>query len=148
MRKLHTWVLIADGGRARIVAHVAGARSLREVAGRRFEADHRSTHELVDDRQPRMYASTGERRSAIEPRQDPHRALKAAFANKLADVLADDQAAKAFDRLVIVAPPVLLGDLRSALSPAVKATVVAELDKDLTRTPDRELLAHLEDVLG
>ncbi len=37
-----------------------------------------------------------------------------------------------FDRLIIVAPPPTLGELRRALSPAVRAHIYGELGRDLT----------------
>ncbi len=46
---------------------------------------------------------------------------------------------KAFDRLMIVAPPFALGDLRAALSEQMKPHIYAELGKDLTKTPAAEL---------
>ena len=42
---------------------------------------------------------------------------------------------KAYDRLVIVAPPKALGDLRAALSAHVRPLIYAELDKDLVKIP-------------
>jgi protein required for attachment to host cells len=56
-------------------------------------------------------------------------------------------AEKAYDRLVIVAPPKALGDLRAALSEQVKPHVYAELDKDLVKTPTAELPQHLGAVM-
>jgi len=48
----------------------------------------------------------------------------------------------------LVAAPSALGDLRAALSPEVPATVVAEVPKDLTKTPDAAVAGHLKDVLA
>ena len=53
----------------------------------------------------------------------------------------------AYDRLVLVAPPTALGDLREALSDPVRSLVRAELDKDLTKIPVAELPSHLGAVL-
>ena len=55
---------------------------------------------------------------------------------------------KAFDRLVIVAPPVALGDLRAGAVRAREAALYAELGKDLTKTPAAELPEHLAAVLA
>jgi protein required for attachment to host cells len=41
--------------------------------------------------------------------------------------------------LVIVAPPRILADLRRALHPDVKARVVAEINKDLSKHPVWEI---------
>ena len=48
----------------------------------------------------------------------------------------------------LVAPPKMLGDLRAELTEAVRAVLYAELDKDLTKTPVKELPGHLGAVLA
>ena len=69
-------------------------------------------------------------------------------AHQLADVLASRLRSKAYDRLVIVAAPSALGDLRAAISEQVRAKVTGEVAKDLTKTPDGEVAGHLKDVLS
>jgi protein required for attachment to host cells len=83
----------------------------------------------------------------MEPHADAHRELKKKFARQLADALAAELERKSYDHLVIVAPPVALGDLREALSEPVRAKVTGEVPKDLTKTPDPEVAGHLADVL-
>ena len=46
---------------------------------------------------------------------DPHRELKKKFAHELADMLARSLEQNAYDRLIIVAPPGALGDLRATV---------------------------------
>ena len=53
----------------------------------------------------------------------------------------------AFDRLVLVAAPATLGDLRAMISKRVAALVVGEIQHDLTKTPNSEVGPHLKDVL-
>jgi protein required for attachment to host cells len=79
----------------------------------------------------------------MESPSDPHREQKRQFARRIADALETRQAAKGFDRLVVVAPAVTMGDLRAALPDKVKAAVSAEVVADLTNTPVSELPAHL-----
>ena len=43
------------------------------------------------------------------------------------------------DAIVLVAAPEFLGRLRQAIDPQVRALVVAEDDRDLSRLPDHEL---------
>jgi protein required for attachment to host cells len=66
----------------------------------------------------------------------------------LADALTEGWRDRAYDRLILVAAPSALGDLRAALSPEVRAKVVAEVPKDLTKTPDAAVVEHLSDVLA
>ncbi len=69
------------------------------------------------------------------------------MAKKLAGALKSKLAEKRYEHLVLVAPPVTLGDLRDALAKSVQARVVAELAQDLVKTPQSQLRRHLRDVL-
>jgi protein required for attachment to host cells len=147
MKPTRTWVLIADGARARILENDGPGHGLKAVDGLTFSTDHAATHDLVSDRQGRSFSSHGPGRSAIEPHSDPHRDLKAKFAHHLADVLAQRLEQHAYDRLVMVATPVTLGDLRAALSGPVRATIVGEVAQDLTKLPNDDVAPHIKHVL-
>ena len=147
MKPTTTWILIADGAHARLFANHGPGKGVEALDNRVQQGDHRPDHELVRDGLGRTFESAGDMRHAIEPRTDPHRELKRTYAKYLGRVLDQGLAERAYERLVIVAPPAALGDLRAALSERVKHTIYAELDKDLTRTPTAELPQHLGTVM-
>lgn len=147
MKPIKTWVLIADGARARVLENDGPGKGLTAIDRLVFKGDHAATHDIVDDREGRIHDSHGPGRSAIDARSDPHRELKRTFAHHLADVLAHELDGGAYDRLVIVATPVTLGDLRKQLPAKVAAKVTGEVHKDLTKTPNGEIASHLNDVL-
>ncbi len=147
MKPTRTWVLIADGARARLLENDGPGRGLHAVEGYVFSSDHAATHDLVSDREGRTHSSVGPGRSAVAAHSDPHRELKAKFAVHLADVLASSLEKRAFDRLVIVASPVTLGDLRAAIAGDVRARIVGEIAQDLTKTPNAEVGEHIKSVL-
>jgi protein required for attachment to host cells len=147
MKPTTTWILIADGARGRLFANRGPGKGL-ELLDESLDADHRATHDIVDDRLGRTHESVGASRHAISARHDPHRELKRDFAVRLAKMLDRRRSEHAYDRLVLVAPPSALGDLREALSDSVRSLVRAELDKDLTKTPIAELPEHLDAVLA
>jgi protein required for attachment to host cells len=101
------------------------------------------SRELGTDRPGRSFESVGSTRHAMESQSDPHREHKRQFAHRIADLLHERLHAKSFDRLVVAAPAVTMGDLRAALSDQVKAVIAAELVADLTKTPVAELPARL-----
>ena len=148
MKPITTWVLIADGAQARVLSNDGPGRGLKRVAGLTFEGDRRRTSEMVSDQRGRSFDSVGEGRHGMEPPTDPQRDAKASFAGELADMLDAKLAALAYDRLIVIAAPATLGDLRQAMSDHVAKTLHAELDKDLTNTPDPDIAKHLEDVLA
>lgn len=148
MKPTITWILIADGARAQIFANHGPGKGIEAVEGAAFKGNHRPDREIMSDKPGRSFESVGETRHAYESHHDPHDELKRKFAAELAAHLDARLGEKAFDRLIVVAPPQMLGDLRSELSQSVRAAVYAELDKDLTKTPAGELPKHLGEVLA
>lgn len=138
-----TWILIANGARARLVAAARehGRLAVDEIA--EFEFDHSPNRDLQRDKPARVFESHGEARHAVEPKSDPHREMKRDFAKEMSAHLSEALAGHRFERLVIVAPPVTLGDLRVALDEKVRAKVVAEVGSDLTKVPNASLGEHI-----
>jgi protein required for attachment to host cells len=147
MTLTRTWILVADGARARILCNDGPGKGLHAVEGCVFQGEHARTHEMMSDREGRMASSVGSARSAVQARSDPHRELKRKFAHKLADELALRLAQQAYGRLIIIAAPSVLGDLRHALSENVRDVLTGELAKDLTKTPDDEIASHVMHIL-
>jgi protein required for attachment to host cells len=143
MKPIRTWVLIADAARARIFENTGKGTGLTIVQDMTLDAELLPSHELGTDRPGRSFDSVGSGRHAMESPSDLHREQKRQFARRIAEAIAERQARRSFDRLVLVAPPVTMGDLRAALPDKVKSVVAAEVVADLTNTPMSELPAHL-----
>ena len=149
MRKTVTYILVADGARARLYANHGIGKGLQPVSGATHKADlHHHDRDFLTDKPGRAFNSVGSGRSAMEPPTEWHRFEKHKFAREMAKVLDAAAASKAFDRLILVAPPATLGDLRTELSDATRKMVTAELPKDLTRHAEQDLPQHLETVLA
>jgi protein required for attachment to host cells len=145
---MKTWILIADAAHARVLETHGHGKPLIPVPDFEMHADLPRSHDLGSDRPTRMQDSMGSTRHAVEPRSDPHRELKRTFAADVAERLEAAATAKSFDRLVIAAPPVMLGDLRHALHQRVKDMVVAEVAKDLVKIAGHDLPPHFADVIA
>lgn len=143
-----TWILVADGARARIISRVVegfGASADTTISEPyNFEEDRLPSRELAGERPTRVHDRFGPGRHAVEPKQTPNRKLVARFATEIADMLSDCLKARGFDRLIVVAPPAMLGDLRKSLSNHVRAKVIAEIDKDMTKAGIPEVMKHIE----
>lgn len=149
MKKTVTYVLVADGARARLYANHGVGKGLQPVSGATHKADlHHHDRDILTDKPGRAFSSVGSGRSAMEPHTDWHRFEKHRFAREMAKVLDAAAANKAFDRLILIAPPATLGDLRTELGEQARKLVSAELPKDLTRHPEQELPQHLTEVLA
>jgi protein required for attachment to host cells len=149
MKKTVTYVLVADGARARLYVNEGPGKGLHPLSGATHKAElHHHSRDVKSDRPGRAVdAGTGQR-TALEPSQDWHRFEKHKFAREMAKLLDAAAAGKAFDRLVLVAPPTTLGDLRTELGDCARKLVSGELPKDLTRHPEHELPQHLDGVLA
>ena len=70
------------------------------------------------------------------------------FADDLADLLYVHAHRGHFEQLVIVAPPQVLGELRTKLKPEVSQRVVAEIAKTLTNHPLTKIEKILKETLS
>jgi protein required for attachment to host cells len=136
-----TWILVADGARARVYQNLGPGTGLTETRFPEMVGMHEPTRTINADREGRNGMG------AMVHSADPHRDQKRAFARDIAQFLESQARLHAFDRLVLVAPAKALGDLRGALNGQASARVVGELAKDLTHTAARELPKLLESVV-
>lgn len=147
MKKTVTWILIADGTQARVLEHNGPGKGLTNVKGLDWSITPLQSQDIDSDRPGRGHSS-GSSRSAMEPKTDPAQHREAEFIRSVAAEL--DRKAKegAFDRIVIAAAPIALGNLRKNLSDHVKKAIVAELDKDLTNLPTQKIDQHLDGIIA
>lgn len=140
-----TWVLIADGEKALFLRNDLDAQNPDLNVIRIEEQDNPSDREQSANRPGRMHDGNGHK-SALDD-TDWHELAKERFADDLAAILYKQAHKGAFSRLVIVAPPATLGELRSKLHKEVADKVVAEVDKTLTNHPLDKIEALLHDAL-
>jgi protein required for attachment to host cells len=131
-------LLVGDGQKALFLRNKGNAERVELVVERILARDNPPTREQGTDRPGRSSASLGVARSAMEE-TDWHHLAKERFAGELADALYRHVHANLFDKLVIIAPPKVLGDLRKAFHPEVTERVAAEIPKELTSHPVAEI---------
>lgn len=148
MKPKKTWVLVADASGSRVYEKAGPHDHLSEIESLRRTHDHRASHELGSDRPGRVVESTGTARHAVTPKSDPHRELKRGFAEELAEELGRLAQEKRFDQIVVVLPPVMLGDFRKAASAGLKALTAGEIDKDLTKHSRNDIEARVGEVVA
>ncbi len=117
-----TWILVADGSHARLFQTVDNAQPWR--LARKLDREHsREKTDRSDSREDR-----GEHD----------------FARLIAGELETQRQAGDFERLVIVAPPVFLGQLRGELKAPLETCVVRSQSADYTKMSDAELVKHVD----
>lgn len=133
-----TWVVIADGSRARICAKKARA-TLVEMQTIENPGGRAKARDLVTDGQSTAFASVGGARHGTDSDSSPKGHEQENFARELARRLEEGRNGNRFDQLVLVAPPSFLGLLRENLSAPLAKCVTQSVAKDLTQ-------AKLEDI--
>ncbi|WP_306152312.1 host attachment family protein [Roseovarius sp. MMSF_3281] len=129
-----TWVLIADGEKALFVRNTLDAITPGFEVVKKEEQENPSDYEQSANRPGRMQDGGAGQLSAMDD-TDWHELAKERFADDLADKLYRYAHKGAFDRIVLVAPSGVLGQLRKTLHKEVEQRVVGELSKDLTNHP-------------
>jgi protein required for attachment to host cells len=131
-------ILVGDGQKALFLRNRGNAQHVDLVVERILERDNPPTREQGTDRPGRSNASLGVARSAMEE-VDWHHLAKERFADELAEALYRHAHANLFERLVVIAPPKILGKLRKAFHAKVVDRIAAEIPKELTSHPVAEI---------
>lgn len=147
MRKIVTWVAVADSGRAHILENDGPGRGLSPVADAAWEASVPAGRDIMADRPGRSFDSKGAGRHAMEPASDPRNLEKEAFLSGVADHLGEAARKGRYDRLILVAAPTALGILRQNLPGEARAVLHGEVDKDLTKKSAADVATRLEGLM-
>ena len=142
--KRETWIVVADGAHARILQN---QRKTLEVLVELSDA-HLPNRDLVSDRPGRVHDRVGPARHSMTPEIDTHRQNKRRLMREIARLVNEAAHRERFDDLVLVAAPAALGDLRAELGAQAAKRVTAEVAKDLTHLPARELRKRLAPELS
>jgi protein required for attachment to host cells len=133
-----TWIVIGDGEKALFLRNEGDERFPNFATVRVLQHENPPTREQGTDRPGRYEDGLGPQSSAVE-NTDWHRIEKTRFARTIAETLYAAAHRGDFKKLVMVAPPHVLGDLRKEYHKEVAERVVAEVDKTLTNHPVREI---------
>jgi protein required for attachment to host cells len=143
MKHTKTWVIVANGETARLFDFSGRGRPLVPLDDHVW---HAPIVNEVADAQGVTHSSVGTSQHRLAPRNGPDKASDA-FANEIAEKLSVAARTGAFEQLVIVAAPRMMGLLRDRLDTAVLAKIWLEIDKDFTQMPlekiDGALDSHL-----
>jgi protein required for attachment to host cells len=147
MARICTWICVADGTRAKFFRCDGPGREIEPALDYMAAASTRAHNRTMTvDRPGRTFDSAGVGRHAYDE-GDWQDAERRRLAGRVAEMLGRAAAEHRFDRLVVVAPPVMMGELRRSLPDFAKRMEVVEVLKDLTHTTPREMRSHLAEVL-
>lgn len=144
MKNAKTWIVLANARTAKFLIHTGPGKGL-EPTGK--EVLHAEPPRPYADRAGEVQSSVGPGVSAVE-QSDPKALAEAEFVGTVCTYLQQSFASDAFERLVIVAGPHMLGQIRKALPEDLSKLVIAEMNKDLTQVTLKELPEHLNEVIA
>jgi protein required for attachment to host cells len=132
------WVMVGDGEKALFFRNEGDATYPNLQVVNVLEQENPRTSEQGTDRPGRAFSSVGAHRSAMQE-TNWHKLEKHRFAKEIADILYSAAHRGDYSKLVIAAPPMIMGDLRKALHKEVSDKVIGEVAKDLTHMPAFEI---------
>ena len=136
-------IFVGDGRKALFLQNDGDAKFLNLRVEKVFENENPSSHEQGSDRPGRVsQGAVAGRKGAVEP-TDWHDLEEHRFTRTVAAAMEQMVRASKATALIVVAPPRTLAELRNTIHSDVKACVIAEISKDLTKHPIGEIEKHL-----
>lgn len=132
------WVFVGDGEKALVFRNEGDRDFPNFQVIHNLQADNPKTSDQGSDAPGRQVDGVGPQRSAMDD-TDWHQLEKCRFAKDMAEMLYKAAHKGNFKKLVVAAPPVVLGDLRKAFHKEVKDRIIAEVDKELTGHPPEKI---------
>ncbi len=162
LRSPTLWILVADAKQAQIyvprfVTHhipLSGNGMHRHMIDRRehelepllespLSAESKSDYDAGRNQTGMVFESFSSARHMSSPHVDLREEIKDHFAHKIANFLAHPERFAAFDQLIIVAPPKMLGKIDGCLSEKIRHKIKQKLAKELTKESPKSLAEHL-----
>ncbi len=129
---VRTWIVLADAATARIYQPQADGRDWTPIAELNHPESRAKESELGRDKPGRVKQSGGSRK----------------FARQIVKTLDDALLRKAYDHLILAAPPELVGVLRKLLPRRVEDRIAATVEKDYVHLDPPEVRDRLEKQLA
>ena len=132
-------VLVADGAKALLLRN-HGEPELLDLRAEEVMSSRPNprTSEQGADKPGRHWDRISGQRSAAE-QTDFHALAEEQFTKRVADALNERDRVGKVTGLVVVAPPIALAELRDAWSRSLQRKIKAEINKDLTKHPVKEI---------
>lgn len=145
-----TWIVVADRSSARLFQQESGVRNWKPVREIDNPQGRLKSRDIESDRSgsSRGVGNTSYPMHGLANKGEATFHILRAFAKKVAGILQQGRVQEHFDRLVLVAEPRLLGEIRSCLDRPTRARVELTVPKVLTGLHDQALQNHLRENFG
>jgi protein required for attachment to host cells len=140
------WVLVCDAAKARFFEVSEGATPWRLLSEVFHEESRSKAAALATDRSGSRSSKGGSvHHDALAPASSPKDVEKEHFARELGKTLEEAMRSARFHRWVLVAPPHFVGLVERQLTPELRKSLLATLDKDLNHLDARALAEKLHE---
>lgn len=133
-----TLVLVTDGRKLLFLRNQGDGEYMNLVVEKASERDDKPDRELSTDEPGSVFQSGSPGRSSYEE-TDFHQLEEDRWVHDAADKVNSRALKNDFDKLVIIAPPKALGELRKKLHKETEKRTILEIDKEMTNQPLKEI---------
>ena len=148
MKSVTTMIVIADDKVARFLLNEGVGKGLREVADMAASQFPEDTREFSDRPGRSTAGAGGAARHGVDAQTGLEQQHRSRFAAHVLQALDQAWTQCAPDRMILAAPPKMLGELRARLQGRPKAALMADVPKDLVNVPLPKMAAHFADLLA
>ncbi|GMR04012.1 MAG: host attachment protein [Gammaproteobacteria bacterium] len=142
-----TWILVAHRSGARLFENKGPRKGLTLVQNIEHPVGRLKSQDIDSDKHGRSFDSRGQGRHAYGKEHEPTAHVAEQFAKQLATLLEEGRNKRRYTKLVLVAEPRFLGNLRAVLTPQTAALITGTLGKDLGSVEARDMPKHLGAVM-
>lgn len=146
MKPIQTLVLVADEEHARLYEKLSGTKPLQELQSLK-KTDFGDTDQHYSDFPGRNAASRGGAIHAMDRTTTEREQERDAFAVHVLEAIERRLRKHDYRRVVLAAPPKMLGSLRAKMPGALAGVERVEIDKNLTSEKPQDLLARLSETI-
>ena len=143
----NTWILVAHRAGARIFENTGPGQGLRLLENIPNPEGKLKNIDINSDKPGRAFDNFGGARHSMSKEHEPKEQQAIRFAKQLGETLDKGRTSNQFSKLVLVAEPRFLGELRAALPSHTASLVSATVDKDLGGISDRDVPGHLGEAV-
>lgn len=137
------WVIVANQAEARIYSASRRGEPLSLIDQLEHEAGRAHVRELVTDAPGRVHDRQGPGRHSMEADVGAQQDSIRHFARRVVDYLDAAAEQDAHRRLIIIAAPAFLGELRKHVRPRLAEKIVLEIPKDMINSAMDKITALL-----
>lgn len=146
MKAVRTLVLVAGDEDARFLINEGTGKGLHELAVVNIRQFADAQAEFADRPGRAGIGKGGKAMQSFDPHETVDEMHRLRFATHVIEALDKEWNAAKPDRLIVAAPPKMLGALRDKLRGPAAAALHADLPKDLVSVEVRDLARHFEKI--